>query len=77
MEIRYDSEADALYVRLRGTEHARTDELDARRLVDYDASNEVIGVEFLFVSKGVSLEGVPEAKQVADALAAVPHPSAA
>lgn len=77
MEVRFDLEADALYVRLRGTAHARTEEIDSRRLIDYDDAGEVIGVEFLFVSKGISLEGVPEADRVAQALQAVPHPEAA
>jgi uncharacterized protein YuzE len=77
MEVRYDLEADAIYVRLRPTEHVRTEEIDSRRLVDYDANDEVVGIEFLFVSKGLNLQGVPEAARVADLLRAVPHPTAA
>lgn len=77
MEVRYDSEADAIYVRLRATAHARTEELDVARLIDYDAAGDVIGVEFLWVSGGVDLDGVPEAERVAEALRAVPHPTAA
>jgi uncharacterized protein YuzE len=74
IQVRYDSEADALYVTLRDAPHSRTDEIDCRRLVDYDDQGHVIGVEFLVVSKGIDLEDVPEAERIAEALRMVPHP---
>lgn len=44
--------------------------VDDRRNVDYDADEEPIGVEFLCVSGGISLDGVPRADQIARALQA-------
>lgn len=47
-----------------------TRRLDARRIVDADRAGEV-GVEFLFVSQGVSLEGLPRRDEIAAALHAI------
>ena len=76
MLVHYDSEADAIDVHLRDGVFARTRELDENRLVDYDAEGNVLAVEFLFVSKGIDLTGVPCADLVAEALRGVPHPVA-
>ena len=75
MQVQYDTEADALYVRLASGEVARTRRLDSSRAVDYRADGTVVGVEFLFVSKGVRLEGVPEAEGIERALASLPSVS--
>ncbi len=70
MEIRYDPEADAVDVKLaeswRGPLLSRP--LDARRIVDYDQDGKLVGVEFLFVSDGIRLDGAPEADRVRDLL---------
>jgi uncharacterized protein YuzE len=68
----HDPEADAIYVRLSDRPYARTEELDDRRNVDYDAEGRAVGVEFLSVSKGVDLSEVPQAASVAEALKALP-----
>jgi uncharacterized protein YuzE len=73
--IRFDPEADAVAVDFRPRspgDVARTQQIDERRLVDYDAAGQPLGVEFLFVSDGVDLEGVPHADEVRRALAAFP-----
>ena len=73
MYIKYDLEADALYVRLRepaGEIHTRP--LDDLRIVDYDESDAVVGVELLAVREaGVKLEGLPEADRIDEALASL------
>ncbi len=69
---RHDREADALYVRLREGRAARTEELDDFRNVDYGEDGRPIGVEFLAVSRGIDLHGVPEAAAVAAALRGMP-----
>ena len=76
MLVRYDAEVDALYVKLREGKSKRTKELDSfgNRMVDYDAQGNVLGVEFLFASRGIDLEGVPCAELVSEALHGVPHP---
>lgn len=69
-----DTEADAAYVYLtdeREPRAAETRELVPEAvLADYAADGSLIGIEFLWVSEGVSLDGVPDAEGVAKALAA-------
>ncbi len=80
MHLSYDSEADAIYVRLRPGGPAavkRTVDLGGHRHADYDAAGNVLGVEFLVVSRGIDLTDVPEAGRVAEALRAIPHPASA
>lgn len=76
MFVTYDSEADALYVRLADpdVEVAETDEVvDARIMVDYDAAGGVIGVEILGATRSLDLTGVPEADKVAEAIRSLRH----
>lgn len=63
--LRYDESADAAYVALDPVQDsARTEELDDFRLIDHAPDGRVIGVEFLEVSAGVDLDGVPEADTI-------------
>ena len=76
MQVQYDPEADAVYVRLREPRGSiRTDRVDERRLADYDERGDVIGVELLSVSRGVDLAGLPEAARIADAMRSFPQPT--
>lgn len=53
VEVKYDREADALYVTLvRDVAVARTDQLDDRTLVDVDASGRPLGIEIIGPSRG-------------------------
>lgn len=54
----YDSEADALYVRLKDGERANTIEVDDVTYVDVDADGHLLGLELLYPSLGINLEGV-------------------
>ncbi|MGE3857270.1 MAG: DUF2283 domain-containing protein [Dehalococcoidia bacterium] len=77
MMFEYDSEADALYVhiaRRHGTTRGRP--LDDRRTVYHDQEDRIVGVEFLQVSLGIDLDGVPEGERVAAALAQFPRVAA-
>lgn len=59
----YDPEADALSIDLEGSgrgHSVRTEHLDDRRFVDYDAQGQIIGIELLDVSSGVLIDGLPE-----------------
>ena len=65
MKIRYDPNADALYIKLREEKIHETKELDKDTIVDYDQYGKVIGVEILFVKernpeflKDVSFENI-------------------
>jgi uncharacterized protein YuzE len=60
--------ADAVYVQLSAAEVAKTRSLDDMRMVDYAADGTPAGVEFLGVSGGVDLTGVPERQTVEHAL---------
>lgn len=61
MEVWQDTEVDALYVKLRETKYAGGKELDDARHMDLDVNGNVIGIEFLYVSQGVDLDGIPAA----------------
>ena len=71
--IEYDPEADAIFASFR---HINPGEdrgarvLDDCRMVHYDEADQVIGVEFLEVSDGIDLAGVPCAEEIAAALRA-------
>jgi uncharacterized protein YuzE len=47
IEIEYDAESDALYVRLTSNPVERTIDIDGFQVVDLDASGEAVGVEVL------------------------------
>lgn len=49
MKIQFDSEADALYLRLLGGEVTDSESIEPDVVYDYDAKNQVVGVEVLRV----------------------------
>lgn len=51
MKIRYDPDADALYIRLRNEEVHHTKEVDDNTILDFNKDGQVIGVEILFVKE--------------------------
>ena len=51
MEIRYDEDADALYIKIVNREGFRTEEKDENTILDYDKDGNIIGLEFLFVKE--------------------------
>ena len=72
MQVRYDTEADAIYVSLRehdGQVRSRNAG-DWRRVVD---DGEPVGVELLAVSTGLDLGGLPEADAIGAALRSFPR----
>jgi uncharacterized protein YuzE len=67
----YDEEADVLYVQLReraGQGHSK--DFGGDRYVEYDTEG-VLAVEFLGASRGIDLEGIPHAAEIARGLAAL------
>ena len=60
MQVRYDSEADALFVMLRAAKGGEGGgrRLDDRRIAHVDRAGSVFAYEFLAVSRGVSLDGL-------------------
>lgn len=68
MELKYDQQADAIYIYLSRKPYACGRDLDDQRRVDYAADNTPIGIELLGVSSGVDTEGLPYAEEVAELL---------
>ena len=66
--VRYDHEADALYVQLGPGPSARSSNLGDLRLLDYSAEGSVVAVEFISASEGIDLSGVPERSAVERAI---------
>ena len=78
IQIQFDPEGDALYVSLDDVDgELESEELDEFRIVDYDENGIPVGIEFLFVSRGLNLTGVPEADRIAAAIRAFPQLTAA
>ena len=50
MKVRYDEEADALYIRLRKGEYYESDEIQEGFILDYDIDGNIIGIEILEAS---------------------------
>jgi uncharacterized protein YuzE len=67
-KVRYDHEAQAIYVRLSDKAYAYGEDIDHERRVDYAADGTPVGVEFLCVDEGVDLSDIPQADAIADVL---------
>lgn len=77
MLLEYDPDADAVYVRLQEPHGlVRGARVDERRTVCYDEQKQVVGVEFLFVSQGIDVEGMPEAERIREMVNRFPHTAA-
>ncbi len=55
MKVRFDEEADALYVRLGDSRIVDSEELRPGLIVDLDERGEVVGMEILGVAKHVAI----------------------
>jgi len=51
MKIRYDPDADAMYITLKVGKVCSTKEIDKNTIADFDKNGEVIGIELLFVKE--------------------------
>ncbi|MEX0787096.1 MAG: DUF2283 domain-containing protein [Dehalococcoidia bacterium] len=51
MKIQYDPQADALYIELRDTAIAESDEVTQGFIVDYDAAGQPVAIEILDASQ--------------------------
>ena len=64
MKIKYDENADAVYIYLSNKPYAYGKELDNERRIDYSSDGVPIGVELLSVSRGVNTEDLPEHERI-------------
>lgn len=55
MKLRYDEEADALYLRLDDSTVYESDEVQPGIILDFDASGQVVGIEILGLRARVPL----------------------
>jgi len=51
MKIKYDKDADAMYIKFRKAEVFKTKKVDKNTILDYDQQGQLIGVELLFVKE--------------------------
>ena len=72
MQLRYDSEADAILLALRAAEGGEAGgmRLDQARIAHLDQAGNIFAYEFLGVSRGVSLTGIDrdDAGQIREAI---------
>ena len=60
----YDPDADAIYIRLSRKVLAYTKEVDDQRHIDYADDGTAIGIELLYTSDGIKVEGLPHPELV-------------
>ncbi len=58
MKIEYDSEVDALYIRIEEKEVSRTKELEEGVNLDLDENNKIIGLEIIGASERYSKKDI-------------------
>ena len=68
MKVRYDKQADAIYILLSEKPYAYGKDLDEERRIDYDADGNPRGVELLCVSTGVITDDLPNRAEIERAL---------
>ena len=60
MEIRYDKDADALYIKLRDGSFSKNKRMDDLTIFDLDSKGNILGIEILDASKRISLKSIRE-----------------
>lgn len=55
MRVRYDEEADALYIKLREGEYHESDEIRDGFIIDYDVDGNIIGIEIIDASSHLAV----------------------
>ncbi len=60
MEIRYDPEADAMYIKFRAEHYEISEEVREEIIIDFDKNNEIIGIEILDAIERLSPSSVAE-----------------
>jgi len=60
MEITYDREADAMYIKFLKGNFDKNMKIDDFTIIDLDSNGNVLGIELLDVSKRIPLESLSE-----------------
>lgn len=53
MEIKYDPEADAMYIRLKKGKFYSNQKIDENTILDLDENGDLLGIEILFVKERI------------------------
>ena len=59
MKLKYDEKADAVYIRFSEAAFDHTKSLDDYRHIDFAKDETLIGIEILYPSRGVNVDGLP------------------
>ena len=60
MEITYDKEADAMYIRLKKGKFFRNRVIDDNTILDLDKEGDILGIELLWVSERFNFKSVSD-----------------
>ncbi len=60
MEITYDKEADAMYIKFKEGEFGSNKIIDREKIIDLDKNGELLGIELLSVIKRIPLKSLSE-----------------
>ena len=60
MEITYDKEADAIYIKFKEGKFAKNKKVDDFTILDLDNEDTILGIELLDVSKRIPSESLSE-----------------
>ena len=63
-QMHYDEAGDVLYVDITPSAAAYSKPIDDNRVIDYDAINNPVGIEFFNVSEGIDLSSMPHEEQL-------------
>ncbi len=58
MEINYDKEADAMYIKFREGEFSKNKKIDDNTIIDLDKDDNILGIELLWVSERIPPESL-------------------
>lgn len=64
MKITYDNEVDALYIKLTDKQIVESEEVEENVVVDFDADNNIVGIEVLYFVRKHKQDFFPVFKQV-------------
>ena len=64
LEMKYDKQADAIYIHLSDSGIAYTKQLDNLRYIDFSSDNKPVGIELLCVNNGVIADDLPRANEI-------------
>lgn len=60
MEISFDKEADAVYIKFREGNFSKNKVIDRQTIIDLDKKGNILGIELLSVSKRIPSESLSE-----------------